>query len=135
MAAAILLAPVMVQVAYSEAVDMFGEGVDILGDGIFETDGNAFTFPVGSADTNYDSVQVGDDKATAFGTKSGFPFGLDNGPGIAQNNLEIKKNQNSSISGTHVKINIEQIKVGDREALAIGSASAINDVKIVTNQV
>jgi len=34
-----------------------------------------------------------------------------------------------------LKVNIEQIKVGNREALAFGSASATNNIKIVTNQV
>ena len=136
LAIAILLAPVMATDAYG------GDGVDILGDGIFETDGSAFTFPVDLTDTNYDSVQVGDDKATAFGTDSGFPFGFRNGPANAQNNLEIKKNQDSGICSPCVdyctdsclNLNIEQIKVGDREALAFGFASAVNNVKIVTNQ-
>ena len=142
LAIAILLAPVMATDAYG------GDGVDILGDGIFETDGSAFSFPVDYTDTNYDSVQVGDDKATAFGTDSGFPFGFRNGPANAQNNLEIKKNQDSGIcepcvgedeygefcTNPCLNLNIEQIKVGDREALAFGFASAVNNVKIVTNQ-
>ena len=152
-------------------------GTDILGNGIFETDNGAFKFPI-SDDTNFDSVQVGNDKATAFGSDSGFPFGFRNGPAKAENNLEIKKNQDSgkckpcihienaspddSIGlqdGTDwedstnwedymdpgesidicgdacIKANIEQIKVGNREALAFGLASATNNVKIVTNQV
>ncbi|MCX6669321.1 MAG: hypothetical protein NTV25_05885 [Methanothrix sp.] len=144
LAIAILLAPVMAQGAYG------GDGVDILGDGIFETDGSAFSFPVDYTDTNYDSVQVGDDKATAFGTDSGFPFGFRNGPANAENNLEIKKNQDSGICSpcdtyddegyptgcmdSCLNLNIEQIKVGNREALAFGFASAVNNVKIVTNQ-
>jgi hypothetical protein len=135
-------------------------GTDILGDGIFETDNGAFRFPV-SDDTNFDSVQVGNDKATAFGSDSGFPFGFRNGPAKAENNLEIKKNQNSGncspcikkcqgffpesdemnliyeerCGDACIKANIEQIKVGNREALAFGLASATNNVKIVTNQV
>jgi hypothetical protein len=124
-------------------------GTDILGDGIFETDGGAFQFPV-LADTNFDSVQVGNDKATAFGMGDGFPFGFRNGPARAQNNLEIKKNQHSGncspcetydaesdfwgCEDACLKVNIEQIKVGNREALAFGSASATNNIKIVTNQ-
>jgi len=136
------MAPVMGEMAQG------GEGVDILGDGIFETDGSAFTFPVDYTDTNYDSVQVGNDKATAFGTDSGFPFRLRNGPANAQNNLEIKKNQDSGIcvpctevddygeycADSCLNLNIEQIKVGNREAFAFGFASAVNNVKIVTNQ-
>jgi len=124
-------------------------GTDILDHGIFETDNDAFQFPV-FADTNFDSVQVGNDKALAFGVGDGFPFGFRNGPGRAQNNLEIKKNQqsdNCSPCGTYdeegypictdacLKVNIEQIKVGNREALAFGAASATNNIKIVTNQV
>lgn len=123
---------------------MGGTGVDILGDGIFETDGSAFTFP-GFQDTNYDSVKVGNDKATSFGMGNGFPFG----PANAQNNLEIKKNQdsgtcdactvtdgiNESCQDACLKLNIEQIEVGNREALAFGFATATNNVKIVTNQV
>jgi len=142
MAIAILQAPVMAQMAHG------GDGVDILGDGILETDGSAFTFPVDTSDTNYDSVQVGNDKATAFGTNGGFPFGSHNSP-IAQNNLEIKKNQDSGICepcdtwvgdnytscmDACLNLNIEQIKVGNREARAFGFASSVNNVKIVTNQ-
>jgi hypothetical protein len=143
LAIAILLAPVMATDAYG------GNGIDVLGDGIFETDGSGFSFPVDYTDTNYDSVQVGNDKATAFGTDSGFPFGFRNGPANAQNNLEIKKNQDSGICtscetwegdnytgcmDSCLNLNIEQIKVGNREALAFGFASAVNNVKIVTNQ-
>jgi hypothetical protein len=125
-------------------------GTDILGDGIFETDNGAFQFPV-LADTNFDSVQVGNDKATSFGMGNSFPFGFRNGPANAQNNLEIKKNQQSGnccpcdtydeegyytgCIDACLKVNIEQIKVGNREALAFGSASATNNIKIVTNQV
>ena len=140
---AFITVPVMAQNAMGS-----NGGVDILGDGIFETDGSAFQFPV-FADTNFDSVAVGNDKATAFGTDSGFPFGFRNGPANAQNNLEIKKNQDSGICtscetwegdnytgcmDSCLNLNIEQIKVGNREALAFGFASAVNNVKIVTNQ-
>jgi hypothetical protein len=145
---------------------MGGDGaVDVLGDGIFETEGSSFRFPV-EADTSVDSVTVGDDKALAFG----MIWGVDP-PAVATNNLEIKKNQDSgdckcccpwsalsdvfgadaqgmdvqSSSGHGIlgcakcedcckKMNIEQIKVGDREALAFGFATATNNVKIVTNQ-
>jgi hypothetical protein len=117
-----------------------GKGVDILGTGIFETDGNAFSFPV-LADTNYDSVQVGNDRALAFGMGDGWPFGL-NGPASAVNNLEIKKNQDGGgcapceldCFDSCLQFNVEQIEVGNREALAFGSAMATNNIKIVTNQ-
>jgi hypothetical protein len=136
-----------------------GDGaVDVLGDGIFETEGSSFRFPV-DADTSVDTVTVGDDKALAFG----MVWGRDP-PAVATNNLEIKKNQDSgdckccnpmagwgnapaeetmSASGLKdiigcqdccKKMNIEQINVGDREALAFGFATATNNIKIVTNQ-
>jgi hypothetical protein len=128
-------------------------GVDELGDGIFETSGGAFKFPI-FADTNFDSVTVGNDKANAFGTTWGWPH--QNGPANAVNNLEIKKNQDSgddcmscctgyaddpdvencdSCADACVKANIEQIKVGNRDALAFGFANSANNVKIVTNQI
>jgi hypothetical protein len=122
-------------------------GVDILGAGIFEADGGAFQFPV-MADTNFDSLSVGNDMANAFGTTWGWPH--QNGPASAVNNLVIKKNQDSGAcdsccgaSGTLCDvcgdacfaINGEQIKVGNRDAMAFGFANAANNVKIVTNQV
>ena len=116
-------------------------GVDVLGQngGIFETDGSAFRFPE-FQDTNAGSVTVGNDKALAFGNawqKSPATF--------ATNNLEIKKNQDSGVctccsSGNAscqdccIKVNIDQIKIANRDALAFGFASATNNDKIVTNQ-
>ena len=121
-------------------------GVDILGNGIFETGDSAFKFPI-VTDTNFDSVIVGNDYARAIGWAGPWPF-RNNGPANAQNNLEIKKNQNvgacenccissldcSTCSDACTTVNIEQIKVGDRNAQAFGFASAVNNVKIVTNQ-
>lgn len=122
-------------------------GVDILGDGIFETEGSAFQFPC-AADTNFDSVIVGDDTAQAFGGVVKRPSVFIDGPAVATNNLEIKKNQDSgdcsccaaldptaqSCEDCCIKYNIEQIEVGDRTAQAFGFAVATNNVKIVTNQ-
>ena len=124
-------------------------GVDLLGKdgGIFETDGSAFKFPE-FQDTNVDTLTVGNDKALAFGNMWG------NIDPTATNNLEIKKNQdsgectcckdqtdsnspcdrNSLCQDCCIKVNIDQIKVGDREAMAFGFASATNNVKIVANQ-
>jgi hypothetical protein len=133
--------------------------VDVLGDGIFETEGSSFKFPV-EQDTSIDTLVVGDDKALSFG----MIWGMDP-PAVATNNLEIKKNQDSgdckcccpwaALGGDHQgaeaapgtgvlgcavcqdcckKMNIEQIEVGDREAMAFGFATATNNVKIVTNQ-
>jgi hypothetical protein len=113
--------------------------LDILGDGIYETEDAALQFPT-TADTNFDSLVVGNDRAIAFGQKD--PFAT------ATNNLEIKKNQNSgecdccpvteenseSCHDCCTKLNYEQIKVGDRTAIAFGFATATNNIKIVTNQ-
>ncbi len=146
MAVALFAVPVMAQNAIQG-----GDGVDILGNGIFESEGSAFHFPI-DQDTNVDSVIIGNDNAQAFGwsSSSSFLFGgftHQNGPANAQNNLEIKKNQESgdcevcqAISETCPcdngckNVNIEQIKVGNRAAQAFGFASATNNIKIVTNQ-
>jgi hypothetical protein len=137
-------------------------GVDILGEGIFETGGSAFKFPCG-ADTNFDSIEVGNDNALAIGGAAQFvgPFGSNQAAVTAQNNLKIKKNQDSGdceccqvldpscpCLDCCNKYNVEQIKVGSRSATAIGlslqaawpfgrnsnSALAQNNVEIVTNQ-
>jgi hypothetical protein len=132
---AILSVPVMGQ-------GMSGSGsVDILGKngGIFETDGSAFRFPE-LTDTNVDSLTVGNDKALAIGS-----FWHRAPMAVATNNLEIKKNQDSgaceccssgdvSCQDCCIKVNLEQIKVGNRNAMAFGFAAATNNVKIVTNQ-
>jgi hypothetical protein len=135
LAMAILSVPVMGQ-------GMSGSGsVDILGKngGIFETDGSAFRFPE-LTDTNVDSLTVGNDKALAIGS-----FWQRAPMAVATNNLEIKKNQDSgaceccssgdvSCQDCCIKVNLEQINVGNRNAMAFGFAAATNNVKIVTNQ-
>ena len=110
-------------------------GVDILGTGIFETDGVLTRFPV-DQDTNIDTLDVGNDKAMAFGN-----IWQKTPRATATNNLEIKKNQDSGNCSpcetgydSCIKVNIDQIKVGNRMAMAFGPASAANYVKIVTNQ-
>jgi hypothetical protein len=111
-------------------------GVDILGQGIFETGSSAFKTPP-SADTNFDSIDVGNDVARAIGAGVGWTIGgiaLNGGNVQALNNLEIKKNQNSGecaccqaldtscpCQDCCTKYNIEQIKVGSRSAQAIGA--------------
>ena len=114
--------------------------VDILGKdgGIFETDGSAFRFPE-FQDTNIDTVTVGNDRALAFGN-----IWQKNPGATATNNLEIKKNQDSgecicSNGGNAsptccIKVNMEQVNVGNREAMAFGSATATNNIKVVVNQ-
>jgi hypothetical protein len=140
MALAAFAAPVMAQGA------MVGNGgVDILGKGIFESDGSAFQFPV-FADTNFGSVTLGNDKALAFGMGNGWPWTFVNGPANAQNNVEVKKNQDSGPCDSCCsdcgkcqdacnKINTDTIKVGNTEAMAFGFASATNNIKVVSNQV
>ncbi len=138
-------------------------GVDVLGQGIFETSGAAFKFYEGQ-DTNVDNLVVGNDKAISNGWAGVFPWD-NNGPAVATNNLEIKKNQDSGAcecckayddsgqpcqagddaalgcggkqSNCHdccIKVNLEDLKVGNRDAMAFGLATATNNVKIVTNQ-
>jgi len=118
-------------------------GVDILGTGIFETDGALTRFPE-AQDTNIDTIDVGNDRAMAFGN-----IWQMTPMAAATNNLEIKKNQDTGacepceVEGdgaqigcmdTCIKVNVDQIKVGNREAMAFGFASATNNVKIVANQ-
>lgn len=86
----------------------------------------------------FDRLTVGNDRALAFG-------GIWRRPSLATatNNLMIEKNQDSgececcgpeSCQECCLKVNMEQIRVGNREALAFGAAIATNNVKIVTNQ-
>jgi hypothetical protein len=148
MALAAFAVPAMAQSA------MIGSGsVDIIGQGIFETGAGAFKFPA-AANANYDSIEVGNDRARAIGFGAG-QAGLfnDNLKQVtAQNNLKIKKNQDTGDSETcsacSPKYNIEQVKVGSRDTLAIGfgayqgglfngntmSVLAQNNVEVATNQ-
>lgn len=119
-------------------------GVDILGKngGIFESEASALRFP-DYADVNMDILNIGNDRAIAIGP------GIDP---IATNNLLIKKNQdsgdceccygclptNGSMSSNCMdccyKVNIDQINVGNRDAIAFGLSESTNNVKIVANQ-
>jgi hypothetical protein len=140
LAMAILSLPAMAQGDYGLAGT---GGVDILGTGIFETEGSLVRFPE-AQDTNIDTMVVGNDKALAFGN-----IWQKTPIASATNNLEIKKNQDSGecapcllddgetqvgCSDTCIKVNVDQIKVGNREAMAFGFAAATNNVKIVANQ-
>jgi hypothetical protein len=106
---------------------------------MFMMEGSTLKFPV-HQDTNFDSIAVGNDKAMSFG------MGWHH-KAVAENNLEIKKSQDSGAceccqaldtscpcKDCCLKLNIEKIKVGNREAMAFGSAKATNNIKIVTNQ-
>jgi hypothetical protein len=115
------------------AMAQMGTGsTDILGQGIFETEGGVFSM---AGDTNVDQVTVGNDFAISGG------FGPLN-TAFAQNNLEIKKNQDTGpcaccpneCKDCCIKNNLETIDVGSRFAIAWGSATSQNNVKIVTNQ-
>jgi len=135
---------------------------DILGQGVFETGNTAFKIPA-DASVNFDSVEVGNDNALAVGGSAqvGIGFGSNMAAVTAQNNLKIKKSQDSGdaeccaalgesypCKDCSIKTNVEQIKVGSRSATAIGlsaqgtfpfarsysSTLAQNNVEIVTNQ-
>ena len=136
LAIAVLAVPVMAQGIAGNG------GVDILGTsngGIFETTGSAFRFPE-YQDTNVDTLSVGNDRALAYGN----PW--QTAPAtFATNNLEIKKNQDSgeciccsdnsvSCQDCCIKVNIDQIKVGNRDSQAFGFAASTNNVKVVANQ-
>ena len=144
-----VLAVAMLSVSALAGCD--GEGV--LASGIFETEESSIKFPAGQ-DTNIDSLEVGNDKALAYGS-----IFMRTPKATAVNNLEIKKNQDSgechccqkgfdnvspsicSRVANHTpckdccaKVNLDQISAGNREAFAFGHSSAENYVKIVTNQ-
>lgn len=113
------------------SIDIFGKnGV------IFQTEGSAFLFPE-FQDTNADTMLIGNDRAMAFGVPwHRAPVTL------ATNNLEVIKNQDTGececcgdeCQDCCIKVNIDQIKIGNRDALAFGFASATNNVKVVANQ-
>jgi len=127
---------------------------DVIEMGIFETEESTLKFPA-AQDTNIDLLEVGNDRALAIGRRA---------DPIATNNLEIKKNQDSGACPNQcckntvkseepvrggiskvetedcvdccIKLNVDQIKVGDRNALAFGPGfeAATNNVKIVADQ-
>jgi hypothetical protein len=121
--------------------------------GIFETEDSMMKFPPGQ-DTNIDSLVVGNDKALAYGN-----IFLKAPRATANNNLEIEKNQDSGACPAQcckdtttdqqdadtftvvekckdccTKVNVDQIKVGNRDALAFGNSAAANNVKICADQ-
>jgi len=135
LAMAMLSMPLLAQgISHCGPVDLLGRD-----GGIFESESSAFRFPE-FANTNIDRLTVGNDRALAFGSiwrRSPLT--------IATNNLMIEKNQDSgdceccdfpraACQECCLKVNMEQIRVGNREAMAFGNAIATNNVKIVTNQ-
>jgi len=155
-----VLAVAMLSVsALADRGDRGCDDKDIVEMGIFETEESMLKFPAGQ-DTNIDSLEVGNDKALAYGS-----IFMRTPKATATNNLEIKKNQDSgdcdccdktevgpepphdAVTGNPldpsvksdcrdccIKVNVDQIKVGNRDALAFGFAAAENNVKIVANQ-
>jgi len=144
-----VLAVAMLSVSALAGCD--GEGV--LASGIFETEESSIEFPA-AQDTNIDSLEVGNDKALAYGS-----IFIRTPKATATNNLEIKKNQDSGKCGDNccnpwikseepdgtlvestdckdccIKVNVDQIKVGNRNSLAFGYAAAENNVKICADQ-
>ena len=138
----VLMALVVVMFSISALAIYDGKGCrsrDILEMGIFETEDSIFKFPA-AQNTNIDLLEVGNDRALAIGR------GVDP---IATNNLKIKMNQDSGdceccqalgsfypCKDCCTKVNIDQIKVGHRDALAFGPGFevATNNVEIVTDQ-
>ena len=145
----ILMVLAIAMLSVSALADGRWSGKDVLEMGIFETEESTLKFPA-AQDTNIDLLEVGNDRALAIGR------GADP---IATNNLEIKKNQDSGKCGdccdpwvksegpegtveSHdckdccIKVNVDQIKVGNRDALAFGPGfeAATNNVKIVADQ-
>ena len=131
--------------------ELMGTDINALESGAFQTKEAAVMFP-GAQDTNIDAMVVGDDKAIAFGN-----VWNSIAPAKAVNNLEILKSQDSGecqnctksdetedwqgnwtgqfdCKDACTKVNIDQIKVGNREARAFGFSSAANNVKIVATQ-
>lgn len=139
------------------------EDLNMLGgdeaDTVLESDGASIIFPE-PADSNYNFLTIGNDKAFAFGPK------IDP---IATNNLEIKTSQDSGdcrccnssykripiyVNSTMqsmqsnqnspfeistcqdccIKMNIDRIKAGDRTAIAFGFSEATNNQKIAADQ-
>ena len=120
--------------------------------GALRSDGTELSFP-DLTNANFDGVTTGSDSALAFGPEWGFKSSI---PPKAENNLELKKDQETGMSGinttspeqaafmgatgqtphniTDPTINVEQIKLGNRQALAFGSATATNNIKITVVQ-
>ena len=113
---------------------------EVLGQGLYETADTAFTIPT-KVDVNFKELEVGNDNANAWRSA------------IAENDLEIKNNQDSGDTDCCApvgggcndcgnKVNIENVLVGDRNANAWGAfppvpgvvTKAKNKVKIVINQ-
>jgi len=85
-------------------------------------------------DVNFESIEIGSNLARAMNGGSKLHT-------LAINNLEIKKNQDScecgccpDCSNYHTKYTKEMITIGNRDSMAIGFASATNNIKVLTNQ-
>ena len=157
LALAVFALPTMAQ-GFSGDVNILGKNV-----GIFETDGAAFRFPA-FTDVNIDNLTVGNDRAVAIALgvdpvatnnleiKKNQDSGDCNSCCTGTADEISMKNQddcNSCCNRTAdkaspevcsvcqdacLKVNIDLIKVGNRDALAFGLSNAANNVKIVANQ-
>ena len=151
-----VLAVAMLSVSALAGCD--GEGV--LASGIFETEESSIKFPAGQ-DTNIDSLAVGNDKALAYGSifmrtpkatavnnleiqknqdsgkcgsgkdKCCNPFTRIYNATPVPPVLEF---ESQGCKDCCIKANVDQIKVGNRNALAFGYAAAENNVKICADQ-
>ena len=87
-------------------------------------------------DRNYDSLDIGSDSAIAINNAMGPRLRT-----LAENNLEIKKSQDSGeckccpgCGDCCTQYNWDEITVGNRGAVAFGSASSSNNVRVVAVQ-
>ena len=145
----------LAMLSVSALAESDGEGV--LASGIFETDESSIKFPA-AQDTNIDSLEVGNDRALAI-ARGVDPVATNNleieknqdsgactngkGPGgCCMNQLastEATRFGNDTVwtsdcADCCIKVNVDQIKVGNRDALAFGFAAAENNVKICADQ-
>lgn len=108
-------------------------GIDVLGTGIFKTERSVFKIS-STQNANLNNLDVGNDMAVAFGNMWG-----KSSLTTALNNLDIVKSQDSGsccqIPDCYINFNMEQIKVGNRSALAFGLASATNNIMIHSSDI
>ncbi len=153
------LAMLSISGASNEDLDMLG--VD-KADTILESDQNSLIFPE-TTDGNYDILTIGNDKSFAFGPSID-PIAANNleirknqdsgdcvccNPSYKQilpipiyvnsTMQNMQRNQNNALEISTcqdccIKMNIDNINVGDRTAIAFGFSEATNNEKIVANQ-
>ena len=128
----------------------------ILASGIFETEESSIKFPAGQ-DTNIDSLEVGNDRALAIArgvdptATNNLEIKKNQDSGKCKNGVDeccmnwlnstetidnesMTRVQSSDCTDCCIKVNVDQIKVGNRDALAFGFSAAENNVKISADQ-